>query len=890
MYINIVAPDAIPRTIGSAGFQPAYDVAMNFHWETDETDRRQATEGAGDAARPLPRRILPLAAGLLLLALAAVTLWHTVQRRAAAVEAQVKTDVLAAHTLARHAAAQGDGELFQTLLAATDDVWSETQQERLQTGLLFDRAATLYGAQPLPGSETPPEITLDPTLRRATVEVQQSFVLTAAQGLTRTLSLRQTHIYSQTGNGWLLSPPPSAFWSPRARIEGEMVSIEYPARDEALARRLLNDLEQLLPEVCDLPGLRCPANRRVQLRLSPDPAAVTAAAAPDAMLAGDGQLVLPAPSLVGQPLDDAGYELVSRAYSARVVASLISRYVDYDCCRHGLFFSALVQRQLHHLDLQPWPLQPVDYERLMEEGLSLGDVQVLLEREPVPLSAEAGRRALALVEFLEAALPPDVPLLALEDSFDRWLANRQEPQQSFAVQWTEFLHRRARAGRAPGDGPVPNGYLYVACRPPDEAATVWRYDFAAERWRGELQYYPEPRWNVSTLAVLPGGNGYLLQEHRRNADGLPATARFTWHHNRNEITLLERAAQGDRAWIEAAFSAGDPLARFVALHAQTPSSDADQSWALFDLAQCAAGACDPLPLAGVPHWSPDGRRTLLEAPPNEETWAQPGVAAHQLLFGDERGQRAAPLARGYSAFWLDDNHYGFLRPTGNKASQDLVMVAAAYTQAAVAASSSDFQRALGDALGPEEWLQLEQVVATPAAPRRLLVLASRWPKGGAQNVTGINAYLFAVHLSADPRRVEAIEPLFHNFDYNPRLTFRQAPNGRWLAVTDNSEWTILDLDSGLRYTLGRYSGPITWSPDGRWLAERREQHLFLHAPATRTNHVLPRDLSHCWDVYWYEQGEQAGSSSLQNGKPNPIKVVEHNATDNYPVIDLQQKE
>jgi hypothetical protein len=306
---------------------------------------------------------------------------------------------------------------------------------------------------------------------------------------------------------------------------------------------------------------------------------------------------------------------------------------------------------------------------------------------------------------------------------------------------------------------------------------------------------------VEWIEPLPGGYGYVIQEGNRTATGL-RQVRYVWQQTGGATVLFESMAEDEGKRLFGSYDGSSPLWRYAVLRIDRYSERtvAEQAWWLLDLDLCDDEGCARKPLQGRPLWSPDGSQTLLEVQPVAGRMELP---TYILLRAGQLGQNAVQVDRGYSPFWLDGSHYGYLRSTVERAEQELVVAAAADDRARVVARSEDFAGLLddapsgdapaGDRLRDEQWLQMDRVASSPTDPQLLLVQASRWPRFG--NAAYEGAYLFAVRLSADLQSTAQIELLF---DAPRSLEYELSPNGRWLAVTDYDEWTLLDLQSGER--------------------------------------------------------------------------------------------
>ncbi len=831
---------------------------MNFKWRTEEEQswRGGEEQSAALVSGRFVRRGLWIAAVLALLGVAAYFAWNTVRERAEMVEDQVRGDVLAIHALARQAADEKDHDLFRTLLAPDDAAWVGAQEELLEADLLFSEAARMYGLSAAAGSEAVVEVALDPDLQQAVVTVQQAFgsnvfEANAEDALSGTVTLEQTAFYRQSSDGWRLSPPPAGFWAPVVTLDGEMVTIEYPLRDETVALRLLTDVEALLPRVCALPGLQCPPDFQARLILSADPSTLVKADDPEALLIGNTEIILPAPTLAGRPLDQAGVEMASRTYKTLVAGKLFSHLAGYECCRHGLFARAVLERQLYHLGLRPWPLEPAEYEVLMEQGMSAAEAYLLQERDSLRASEEASLRVMSLVEFLEASLPQGSLLPELNGSLELWLAAQEDRDARFAVAWTEFAYSRSRSGQMDAAlGPLPQADIRLTCQDDEGQTVLWSYDLQHAGWHSAFVYEPEFGWNVHWIDPLPGGYGHVVQEGRRTASGQRAV-RYIWYSAGQKTVLFESTGEDESKRLFGSYDGSSPLWRYAALRIDHYSEQAltEQEWWLLDLGVCHEDGCSRELLEGRPMWSPDGRQMLLEV--REPATGRVESRTRDLYRAGQQGQNGVQVGSGYSPFWVDSSHYGYLSTGGEgielerwpELEQEVVIAATADDVGYVVAESADFM-ALPDVNGVQR-LELERVRASPTDPRLLLVQAS-YPSAIGSGNTGAN-YLFSVRLAPDLKSSEQIKLLV---DANGGLTFELSPTGRWVAVSSEGEWMLIDLESGERRSLGDSNSAVAWSPDGGWLAQWREQYLLLHVPALDYKRVVLRDLSGCHSVDW----------------------------------------
>ena len=134
-------------------------------------------------------------------------------------------------------------------------------------------------------------------------------------------------VYYEDGR-WLLAPPPAEFWGRPVINRGPRLTLIYPERDEEIGGRLAVYLEQLVSQLCaPAAGLGCPADWQLEIELATEPAALLGV-----VLRNGREMKLPAPSLVGAPLDEAGYTALRRAYGTALATGLVMEFGGSVCC------------------------------------------------------------------------------------------------------------------------------------------------------------------------------------------------------------------------------------------------------------------------------------------------------------------------------------------------------------------------------------------------------------------------------------------------------------------------------------------------------------------------------------------------------------------------------
>ena len=276
----------------------------------------------------------------------------------------MRADIISSHNLLQIADAEQDEELFYSVLSGSNSSWTVAQKDLFDAGLLHDRAplglSAPQGREPTASADDDSlSISFTSDLREAEVVSTQPFNIEIGHGLTETVHLQETTIYRLGRERWLLAAPSEKFWGQQSLLRGSRLSLSTPERDAELAERLRADLERKIDEMCQtLAEINCPANLFIEVNFSPDPASLVGTNNPQVMEGEDGvlQIVLPAPTLTGVPVDEQGYQALFRGYAGQLVTAVIYHLVDFNCCRHAVFHQALVDHQLDQLSLKPWPV------------------------------------------------------------------------------------------------------------------------------------------------------------------------------------------------------------------------------------------------------------------------------------------------------------------------------------------------------------------------------------------------------------------------------------------------------------------------------------------------------------------------------------------------------
>jgi hypothetical protein len=838
-------------------------MSTDFDWQTEEDEgfdpHREAT--AVDA-NPSPYRAY---AGIFLLvvALLAGAGWlgyRQLRQRVEDSTAAARHDVLSSYELVSTAVARNDDELLTILLSGRSASWSETQKKLVEQDLLLDRAFAGLRRQEEPATLV--EVVVLPDLLVAEVTYRQLYTavpvtaVPAAAESARTIALQHTAVYRRGDDRWLLAPPGPEFWGNRIVSRGRHLTLAYPERDAPVSERLAADLEGALINACRrLRGLTCPADLQLHVILVDDPASLLEMATPETGLNGAASIRLPAPTLFGLPVDEAGYQALYRAYAGRVLALFLISQTDWTCCERALLFQALLDKQLHELGLRPWPISAADYQQTLRQPIVLSELSFLWSDTAVmePALWEKGP-AYALADFLDSQ-PGAVPLLEMQRNmsaargFNTWLLAAARPGAgellaSLESDWRDFLRRQIMSAPQTPPLPWPEQDLLLMCNDGrSRAASLYRYDLKAASWRLELS-----ERNIVIMTPLPDYESLLLTEDTVGSGRSDQLQTTLWRQG-EEIPvagglILNRLLLGNHT---------DPAGRYLPLQAYDITTG-QLTAVMLDLENCRNGDC-PLPLRpGFPTWSPDGTQTLLQSPTMLGSTVQRG----HLWLGDHQGSNLVELTNTPSSgqvlppnrvvlpawgyFWLDNETYGYVSATD---PNDLLMATVANPDPEPLLTRADLAAILPEDSLPDR-LRLHYVVAMPAPSNGLLLHYG-------DSVVMSNFFLT---LAWPSRQLSLVGELINwqetGFLFPPTFS----PDGRWLITVhhtgrpDQFQLQFYDLEQSQTDMFLAQQPFVSWSSDGQWFAQLSSLGLLLTAPGTTYQHLVAHDFTDCTAVSW----------------------------------------
>lgn len=870
---------------------------MSFDWKTEDLDwekdpRRDpepalpddlykgielvndepAAESAAPARR-LPRRrslIVVAVIGVLLLA-ATGLIYRQVDQRAEAGRERAETDVLASDELVRSADANGDAELFVSVLSGSDPQWATDVTSLVAGRALNDRSS--FGFHPSASTEPSGEkvVTLAPDLHSAELAVSQAYDVAIGAGLTETITLTQTAVYRRGPDRWLLAPPLDEFWGETESVIGRYTLFTYPARDEAIAQRLIRDIEAVAAELCgSVEGGAC---ARLHVNFSPDPAALLAYQEPLERLRGGSEVVVPTPTLLGLPGDEAGYRALFREYAARVVAAYAANYAGWVCCEHASFYVLLLEAQLNALGLRPWAAEANTFEWLIDDPL-------VIEAHWHNTNADAIHPGVSpvrgFVDFLVNGTNHR-PILAMQRSlladstitFWGWLQEATNgqygPSGEFERAFMSYAASRRTVAAPPT--PLPAYELQAICRVIGAAnASLYRLDPLTGAPAHEYDFDP---LEMPILAALPGRDGVVLSG-MQVPDERAVRAPFIWRDG--QATAINLEVDGVINAIRQSFiplplvpNREAPLFASSLASLETSPIYAELTGDCTADEKCAVDAW-----RGVPYKSPDGAHVLRAV--GDPTALSPGLAAPILYLVNEQGQSVF-VGSGSSSFWLDNNTFGYVAPQPGNAGQaiilydilpDTTLFGPALSEPTVLLTTAALREL---PLDPYAEIYIDRVLPSRDGSRLLIITAN--PRGLGR-VSYVLEYVLATGAISGQYGFTGDAP-------DQQRVYHLSPDGRWLVIAARQQPIISERQDIWALHLYNAGGPggsglgaarvqrlaaenswhapwqFDWTPDGQWLAITTNGYVRLFNPDENYIHPLIVDGMACSAAVWVNE-------------------------------------
>ncbi len=822
---------------------------MSFDWQTEDNSWEETP--APTAPRERRRnwlRIAPfLLLALILVVAGAITLWRQFDSRLEQVVADIEENVLASSRLVRMAAGQRDEELFITVLSGRDPHWADVHQQLVTSGAFLDREG--LGLRLVAGEEPEVmEVTLSPDLTEAVVVSNEHYAIDVGNGITNTVQLQRRDTYRLGPTQWLLAPPLEDESGPWVANEGRLLTLIFPEAETELARRLSGDLERKLAEMCATEvALKCGSDFHVTVRLDTDPASLQLRNPLESASEATTEIRLPAPSLVGTPVDEEGYQALFRAYAARILGATLLSSLGWECCEHTAVVTAIQEQVTADLALLPRRQTEVAHDQLlgnMRKLLGLFPLWDVQETNPAGNDIET---AAILVSFLLAQRVDSssarlVTTLADHPDYWEWLRRNLPAEMSdseierawldFVWQGTSFVERSL-----PVSLPEQDVLLLCSADVRSSVSALYRYSPRTGLWTVEA----EDQRFVS-LTPLPDRNGVALLEASERSTTSPWIVLSRWRGEGLE-TLWD---SGQNALLYF-YDLVDPAGEWLYLVAR----DLDHGRNLvqgFQLEKCVSeGSCSPEARAGIMQFAPDNDHALI---------LEPGVNEGEqtaIHLTDAAGNTLRTLEAGVWPFWVDNEQFGFVRLDEAGNGVEILLMGLEEEEPRVLLPVEEMLKTTPDLPARlqegEEVLRVEGLVVDVEHGDRLYVAIGRESSPWDD--------LFQVDLESGQAGY-VLETLTGR-DSVPILQF--SPDGKWLQIIGINrapgaagELLLHDVETSETIRLSLLDVPygIAWSDDGNWLAKADGDWLTLVAPEYDYQRVIVHDFGPCGPAGWVE--------------------------------------
>ena len=287
----------------------------NYSWETDdESDWEPSSTPEVSSPRVGSRALLLPAAGVIV---ACLLILFLLDRRLEGREDIIRQNIVAAQRTWEQSVDRQDLELFSTLISRAQADWYQSQRRLLMSGRTLDRRS--FGLELLPGEPDQFDIDLDASWRKAELAFPRRYTVSGTDDRPP-ITLFQTLTYQISGDRWQLAPPSASFWGNSVIEDIGLVNITYPERDKEFISRLASDLAHDLADICaEYPTAReCLPDSQILIEFETSPESLLALEDVNTLALSGRTIVLPAPSLVGLPADEAAYDALYQGYTERI--------------------------------------------------------------------------------------------------------------------------------------------------------------------------------------------------------------------------------------------------------------------------------------------------------------------------------------------------------------------------------------------------------------------------------------------------------------------------------------------------------------------------------------------------------------------------------------------
>ena len=842
-------------------------MSNNFNWQTEE-DAWDEIVPTIPAGRP---RFRPWRTGILILFLLLVAGslgYQQVNRQVAAATSAATEDILSTHRLILATSAQQDSDLFFPLLSGRDKSWADGQQLLVSDNLFWHRPGLGLQAWQPGNVKEEPTVTVSPDLNEAEVTFTQMYSTTLANGHSQVIGLEHTFVYRRGSQRWLLSPPKTEFWGETATFSGQRLDIHYPTRDEAVVQKIAATLDEQIGILClTFLSLACPDDLHITLNLETHVSLLVDTAKEMPTLNSKSrtlQLILPTPTLIGTPTNEAAYEVLTDAYTIQLLSAIINHLVSWSCCEQMQVQQGLLDYQLNRLGLRLWPVEPQIHGQLLGKGRGL-NLFLTIWSEETSAHTRPPTEIYAALDFLIHAYP-DVTVadiqrtLADRPSFMSWIRQlyAQVNLSNLDKDWWQYSVQQI--ANQPPPIPLPEQTLHLLCEedgPPFTNMKVHSYQFDQALWAEPLSLA-----GLNLMVPFPSDSHLMLQKAGGEDEDRWQTR--LWQNGESSFLF-------DDSEVKISFGQMSPNSRYLLFY-----EGDGLNTRLIEMG-CEGNTCTGEPLAGIPTWSSDSQHTILVESAfianipfavGDRTFlfeTDELVQPANLYRGNSIGEMPRSIGMGYAPVWVDKTRYAYVRldddliPLSDQMRRDLfkqeVVVADVRDDVAhPVLDTATLSHLLTTEEEPAPNLAIHYLSAHPAHPDWLFVAA-----GDAAAISD-DIYIFLFNLET-----EALE-LRLSAKRHFAGSLGMSPDGRLLVFTDiavddrgrpafNTHLhNIAQNDTKTLTALRPFYSPsyiYDWSASGEWLAILgQEGTLFLTAPDYDYYWPLVHDFGACASLAW----------------------------------------
>jgi hypothetical protein len=804
---------------------------------------------------PVPGRWRGVLVVIVIIGLIGASVFWFLNRRTGTNTAAVEQDILATNSLIFQAIMAGDGELLRSNLSGRDPDWVAVHELALSRGLIYDRPFWGLQFQPSLPDESQIEVVLNPEWNTAELVMPLDYVYEAADGLTTTVQLEQTLLYRRSRERWLLAPADNNFWGERLLFEGRYLAIDYPARDGQIVERLAADLDGLVGEICrTIEGKGCTADFQLEFRLytrSPHILAITPRINLLPCVEGDPEL--PTPTLVGLPVDEAGYEGLLHGYRSEIAAFTLAHMISAPNCDPSRLKIAMLDYRLSEMGFQKWPLTSEDYDKLRTEQFHLEQMLYSIQNDGDTIwnfenEAEVLRPSYALIEFVTEVY--GTPLDEIEAYIDRgrlsrnfyWSTLHNWTDENFAADgpleaaWERFLVEKAGVETAAAPE-LPEQNLRLVCYGGDITTGIAYPNgvlYELDLGTGELTAVYPLNHTDAYMTSLPGDEGVIVAEQR--LDFVRENGRVLLWKDGGPVVLFETA---DNLVPVSFFDFRGRGGQFLAY------DRGDQRYGGYLLAECVAGdGCNWSDFGGFPIISPSGEGFISLIPLGNHGYE----GRFFRPFGVGRLMTLTDALVGKSPFWLSDERIGWVGEDG-RTVLSLTVAGEDYPEEQEVLFTLTEVDPL---LALDEAAAIESVVSRPEEPQDLLV-----------TVRDGEGWVSIYQVNILRRWIQPLKKGAFSLDADTVYSFELSPERRWLVISGNELTTstavihLLALDENGVHSFDykmAFDRPMhwvmDWSAGDEWLALPDNGYIRLINPAADYQDVVVPEGVGCSGAVW----------------------------------------